>query len=379
MTTDTVVNPATGEVFRATDPVVSNVATPADFAAQFATPLDTTELIAMCEEINAWKNIPAQRTNLKTYVWRELSSLGMTSGTSYLAFADGTCPEEYTHNGANKTVDLKFIGVKKSLTESDILHSIGSIQAGYGIRQLIGGGAGSSGMPGGGDFGSLIRANITDLKSKEVVLGSTLVLNGWDNMLINGNATTNPLEFDGLVNLVTEANGAHVNAGTTGTFSAAAFDRFLAEACAKPTHIFGHPAAIQEMMAGYFQLGFAGSQVVNFTSGNRITPGYNFGGTINTGIGTLQVVADTNFPRTDMGGGNFQSSLYALRMTHNGEPLVYRIDQIGLQYRDLAPGCTAISFEIITKTALVVKMLCSQSVYSAGFQGRLTTSCTEIF
>src|SRR5512147_2110155 len=100
----------------ATDPAISNVATPGDFAAQFPTPLDPTEILALCEEISLWQNIPEKRTGLQQEIWRELSDLAFTSGSAYIAFSDGTCPEEYYHTGSNSTVNLKNLGVKKSLT-----------------------------------------------------------------------------------------------------------------------------------------------------------------------------------------------------------------------------------------------------------------------
>ena len=132
------------------------------------------------------------------------------------------------------------------------------------------------------------------------------------------------------------------------------------------------------MMSAYFQLGFAGSQIVNYQDGNRITPGFNFAGFVNTGVGRLMVVADSNFQRTAVGGTQFQADLWALRMTHNGEPLVYRITQIPLSLNDLAPGCTAISFEIWKATALIIKMCCAQGMYKATFTGRIVTTCGRL-
>jgi hypothetical protein len=164
---------------------------------------------------------------------------------------------------------------------------------------------------------------------------------------------------------------------TTGTFSAASFDRFLGEACVKPTAILGHPSAIQEMMSGYFQLGFAGSQVVNFQSGDRIVPGFNFASFVNTGVGRLGVIADNNFNRTTV-GSTFLADLWALRMSHNGEPLVFKLTQIPLSLRDLAPGCTAISFEIWAKTALVIKHCCAQGRYRSWYAGRIYSNCPVI-
>lgn len=370
-------------VQRATDPVVSNVATPVDFAAQFPTPLDPTEILAMCEEINLLNSIPERRTGLKQELWREMNELAFSSGSNYIAFTDGACPEEYFHDGDNTTVDLKNIGVKKSLTISDILHSRAVIMGGAGIEALNGPYPGSAGLPGGTDMGTMAREAIADLKEKEVKLGMTLLLNGEDRLLAVGNASSRPLEFDGIENIVTEANGAHTNLtsgqNASGTFSATNFDRFLAEACAKPTHILGHPQAIQEMMSGYFQLGFQGSQLINFNNGSRIVPGFSFAGQVETGIGRLTVIADSNFTRTASGTGSFSSKLFTMRMTHNGQPLVYRSTQIPLSLTDLAPGCTAISFEIWKKTALIVKHKCAQGVYAFGsWNGRIVTTCTSL-
>ena len=381
-----VINPSTGEAFvsRATDPLVSNVATPTDFAAQFPTPLDPTEVLTLCEEVTLIQAIPEIRTGLQTELWREMTSLAFTSGSNYIAFTDGACPEEYTHDGSNQTVNLKNLGAKKSLTVSDIMHSAAVVQGGAGIKALLGGFAAGQGLPGASDMATFGRQMIADLKEKEVRLGMSLVLNGEDRLLAVGDVDTRPLEFDGIEGWVTVAAGAHNNAITgqnaSGTFSAQNFDRFLSEACAKPTHLFGHPAAIQEVMSAYFQLGYQGSQVVNYADGNRIVPGFNFGGFVNTGIGRLQVIADNNFTRTASGSNSFKSNIYALRMTHNGEPLVYRSTQIPLSLIDLAPGCTSISFEIWKKTALIVKAMCAQGIYQFGSFGGRTgiTTCTAL-
>lgn len=368
-------------VQKATDPVVSNVATPADFAAQYPNPLDPTEVIALCEDISAWNAIPEVRTGLKTYTWREMDALSLTSGSHYLGFADGACPEEYSHAGDNFYVDLKNIGVKKSLTISDIMHSAASIAAGGAISRLNGPFNYGEGLPGNSGQSTFLQAAIADLKEKEVRLGMTLTMNGWDRLLVAGDATTYPLEFDGIETWASNRSCTfHTNStSASGTFSASGFDQFLSEGCQKPTHLFGHPAAIQEVMAAYFQLGAAGSQVINYNTGDRIVPGFNFAGFVNTGIGRLAVVADANFTRTANGASAFISGIYALRMVHNGDPLVYKITQIPLSMVDLAPGCTAISFEIWAKTALVIKVCCAQGKYTGFFTGRsAATGCTLI-
>ena len=370
-------------VTRATDPVTANVVLPADFAAQYPTPLDTTEILAMCEEITLWRDLPEKRTGLKQETYREMTSLAFNSGSSYIAFADYVCPEEYTHDGSNTTVDLKNIGAKKSLGVSDIMHSAAVAAAGWnGINTLVGPAAGI-GLPGQSDIGTFQRQNVADVKAKEMRLMATLVLNQADRLLAVGNSSSNSLEYDGIETLVTSALGAHVRATSalqaSGTFAASAFDQFLSEACAAPTDIFGHPQAVQEMMSSYFQLWGAGTQVINFGSGERLTPGYNFSSEVRTGIGTLRAHADKNFTRTAAGASSFSSSLYPLRMVHNGEPLVYRITQIPLSFQDYTPGCTSISFGMWSKLALVIKARCAQSKYESVFSGRVVTTCPTVY
>jgi hypothetical protein len=375
-------------VSRTTDPVISPApSTPIDFAAQFPQPLDTTELVTMCEEIGFWKNLPELPTSLKSETWRELNELAFTSGSSYISFADGACPEEYYHDGDNTTIDLKNIGAHKSLTISDILHSaaVSSMslgQFGVGINRIVGGFQFSEGMPGGNDQGTFLAEAVSDLKAKEMVLAGTLVLNGWDNLLINGDAVNVPLEFSGLATLVTTANGAHGNDITgqnaSGTFTGIAFDRYLAEGCAKPDTLVGHPQALQELMSAYFALGFQGSQIIYNNDGNRMVPGYNFAGEVNTGIGTLKVIADRNVAKATAGANSFSSSIFALRMRHNGEPLVYKRTQIPFSFRDLVPGCTAIQFQVWSKTALIVKAMCAQGIYRGVWTGRSVTTCPTI-
>lgn len=371
-------------VSKTTDPVIlpQPYSQPADFDAQYPQPLDPTEIIAMCEEVTLLQALPELGTSLNSDMWREMNSLAFTSGSAYIAFADGECPEEYTHDGNNTTVDIKNIGAKKTLSIRDIMHSTAVASANWhGINTLVGGLPSSEGIPGGSDMASFQKEVVLGVKEKEVRTAMTLVLNGYDKMLVDGDHVGNSLEFTGFESWATNYSCTfHTNDNdSSGTFSAISFDRFLTESCAKPTHVFGNPQAVQEMMSAYFQLGYQGSQIVNHADGNRIVPGFNFAGFVNTAVGTLTVVADNNFRRNDIGGGNFQADLWAMRMTHNGEPLVYKRTQIPLSLNDLVPGCTAISFEVWAATALVIKACCAQGEYTSQFTGRASVStCTAI-
>jgi len=383
--TEKVLNMRDGGAFvdRSTDPVTlpQPYASPADFAAQYPQPLDPTEFVAMCEEVTLLRTISELRTALKAETWRELNELAFTSGSAYIAFADGECPEEYTHDGDNTTVNLKNLGAKKSLSESDILHSAAVSSANWhGINRLIGGFQAGEGLPGGNDAGTFLREFVADVKEKEVRLAATLVMNGWDNLLVTGDHSGNSLEFTGIENWQTNYSCSfHTNDNSaSGTFSAAAFDRFLSESCAKPTHVLGHPQSVQEMMSAYFQLGFQGSQVVNVADGTRLTPGFNFASVVNTGVGPLTVVADNNFTRTAAGSSVIQADLWPVRMTHNGEPLIYQRTQIPFSMKDLTPGCTAVSFQVWVKTALIIKACCAQGQYTSQFTGRIQTTCPVI-
>lgn len=368
---------------RTTDPVIlpQPYSQPADFTAQYPTPLDPNEILDMCEEVSLYRALPRDQTALNQHTWREMTSLAFTSGSDYIAFADGECPEEYTHDGANSTVDIKNIGAKKTLSYRDIMHSRAVAGANWhGINQLNGGFPGSEGLPGGDGAAFNDNAFVMGVKEKEMRLATTLVLNGWDRLLVQGNHSSNSLEFTGFEQWATNYSCTmHTNDNSaSGTFSALSFDRFLSEACAIPTVVMGHSTAIQEMMSAYFQLGYQGSQIVNFQTGDRITPGYNFGSYVNTGVGKLPVIADNNFTRANAGGGAFQASLWAMRMSHNGQPLVYILDQVPLSLNDLVPGCTAISFQIWAATALIIKACCAQSEYTSQFTGRIVTTCTYV-
>ena len=370
-------------VKKATDPVIlpQPYAKPGDFAAQYPQPLDPTEIITMCEEVTLLQAIPDEATQLNAHLWREMTSLEFTSGSSYIAFADGECPEEYTHDGGNLTVSLKNIGAKKTLSIRDIMHSAAVAGSNWhGINTLIGGFPAGEGLPGGADSATFQAEYVASVKEKEIRTAMTLVMNGWDRLLVLGDTNTNSLEFDGIE--LWEANNTCTirsnDNSSSGTFSAIAFDRFLSESCAKPTHVLGSPQAVQEMLSAYFQLGYQGSQVVNFADGDRITPGYNFSSFVNTAIGRLEVIADNNFTRANAGGGAFQADLWPLRFTHNGEPLVYKINQIPLSLNDLVPGCTAVSFQVWAATALVIKACCAQNQYTSQFTGRIVSTCTTI-
>jgi hypothetical protein len=100
----------------------------------------------MCEEITLWQAIPEEETGINTVTWRELNSLAFTSGSAAIAFADGECPSEYTHDGTNTTVTHKNIGAKKSLSQRDLKHSLTLAGLPMGaINRLVGGqGKGSS-------------------------------------------------------------------------------------------------------------------------------------------------------------------------------------------------------------------------------------------
>jgi len=369
---------------RAADPnIVVSPTTHPDFDLIWPVLIDPTEVWPMCSEVSLSQVIPDEDWPLKTYMWAEVDEMVLKSGTfqNYLAFADGDCPPEYKDSTTEKTIALKNIGVYKSETLSDIIHAAAvASQPLGGLRTMMQPFLNQNTTPG-TQFNSpqeMLMETVAGLKERDIRVGTALVLNGEDYLLAKGDSNQNPLVFDGIETQVTQTKGAHVNTNISGTFSAVEFDRFLQEACVPPDIIMGHPSALQEISSGYFQLGFQGSQVVNVADGNRITPGFNFSNVINTAVGPIQMVADKNFTRIDMGGGTFQSPVFPLRMTYNGVRLIERRTQIPLSMMDLVPGCTSIQFQIIKKTVLVIKAICAQSRYTAKFTGRIVTTCPVI-
>jgi len=78
-------------------------------------------------------------TDYQADLWREMTTLDFSGdGATYQGFFDpGSCPEEYTHDGSNKSQTRRYIGGKKSLTNEEIRHSIAVARIqGLGISQL---------------------------------------------------------------------------------------------------------------------------------------------------------------------------------------------------------------------------------------------------
>ncbi len=361
---------------RDTDPVISPSPppTPGDFTTEFGTPIDTTEIIALCEELGLYSAFPDIVNGSKIDSWRELTQLEFASGCDSCAFTPGECPEDQVHNTGSETMTKRHIGVKKSLTQSDIVHSAASIAAGYGVNQVVGA-FNHQGLPGEMDAASLIRGSVANLKEKELRLAMILVLNCWDDLLVNGDNSANALEPDGVTNLITATNGARACPNwMTGTFSVNNLDRFMSAGCARPQAILGHPTALAEIALGYYGIG---SQTVFFDKNEGITPGLHFSSQIMAGIGPVALIGDSRFPRVDE-AGTFRTIVYPVRLTHNGEPLIYKATQIPLSAKDLAPGCTAISFEVWAVTALVVKAMCAQALCQMTFSGMVDDGCTYV-
>jgi len=362
---------------RDTDPNVlpTPVPTPGDFATEFGTPVDPTELLVLCEELGLYTAFPEIVNGSRVESWRELTQLAFASGCDSCAFHPGECPEDSVHHTDTESVTKRHFGVKKSLTESDIRHSIASIAGGVGVSQLVGA-FNDQGGPGNLDAASLIRGGVADLKEKELRLAMILVLNCWDDLLVNGDNVANPQEFDGIGQTITAANGARACPNwMTGTFSASTFDQFLAAGCAHPQAILGHPTALAQIALGYYGIG---AQTVVFDRNEGIIPGLNFANQIMAGIGPIALIRDSRFPRVARAGGTFDSIVYPVRLTHNGEPLIYKATQIPLSAKDLTPGCTAVAFEVWAVSALVVKAMCAQAVCQIRFSGMIDDGCVYV-
>lgn len=356
-----------------TDPVVllQPYTQPADFTAQYPQPLDPTEILTLCEEITIWQALPEVVTPTNADSWREMDTLAFTGAgvTNEGFFLKGGCPDTYTHDGDNRSVTRKYLGAQQTLSYEDIKHSlaVASIQ-GLGISSIS---------------TQQRRASVADVKEKEMLLQEILVLNKWDKALVKGNSAVNTLAFDGIETQVTQANGARINADPTGTFDIEDFDNFLNAGCARATHIVGHPKALEAIKKGYLSLGATGGtqpimQILMTKDGNQIVPGFILADMIDTSIGRLTLVPDFRFTVNQVQPDRFHATVYPLRVYHNGEPIVYKSSQTPLSFKDLVPGCTAISFMIYAVTCLVIKHMCAQSAYTANWPGVVGTGCDVI-
>jgi hypothetical protein len=356
-----------------TDPVVllQPYSQPSDFAYQYPQPLDPTEILTLCEETRVYQALPEVVTPFNADSWREMDALEMSGdgATNDGFFLKGGCPDTHTRAGDNLSRTRMYLGDQTTLAYEDVQHSLAvAAMRGLGISAIS---------------TQDRRVAVADAKAKEMLSMEILVVNNWDRALVSGNDTTNTLAFDGIETQVTSAAGARTNANPTGQFDVETFDQFLAQGCARPTHIFGHPMAIREIKLAYLQLGAASTQgpimqVVVTKDGQSIVPGFQMADMIDTAVGRLTLVPDFRFTATQVQPDRFHSIVYPLRLYHNGEPIVYKSTQTPLSFKDLAPGCTAISFMIYAVTALVIKHMCAQAAFQSNWPGRVETGCTIV-
>lgn len=363
-----------------TDPVVllQPYTQPSDFTAQYPQPLDPTEILTECEEISVYRALPEVVTPFNADQWREMTDVDFATATGLTNdgfFDKGGCPDRITASGETKSITRRYIGAQQTLSFEDIQHSaaVAAIR-GLGISRLM------THTVGGPDVIDVVR----DAKAKEIKKQEIIVLNNWDLALVKGDNSVNSLAFDGIETQVTAANGARCNADTTGTFNIEEFDNFLVAGCARPTHIFGHPKALESIKKGYLSLGAtAGSQPVQqvvLTRGadGGVVPGMVLADEVFTSIGRIMLVPDFRFTATQVADHAFESTVYPLRVRHNGEPLVYKSTQTPLVFKDLSPGCTAISFMVYAVTALTIKHMCAQACWTSQFAGIVGTGCDVV-
>ncbi len=355
---------------KTTDPVVllQPYTQPGDFTAQYPQPLDPTEVLTYCEETTVLQALPEVVTPFNADYWREMDELSFdTTGEAAEGFfLKGGCPDTIEHDGDNESVTRRFLGAQKTLSFEDIKHSMAVAgMQGLGISAIS---------------TQDRRASVADVKAKEMLLMEIETLNKFDRALVKGSNALNPLGFDGIETQVTSANGARINADPTGTFDVEDFDNFLNAGCARATHVFGHPKALEAIKKGYLSLGATGGtqpimQIMMTKDGNQVVPGFVLADLVDTSIGRITLIPDFRFSVTQVQPDRFHSTVYPLRVYHNGEPIVYKSSQTPLSFKDLTPGCTAISFMIYCVTALVIKHMCAQAAFTANWPGVTGTNC----
>lgn len=346
-----------GVVKRATDPIGTGV-TPTGFSGDYPVRLDPQAVFQLANNANLLRVIPEVTIGTKEYTWREITSVDFAAGKS-APFPDGDMPETFDDNGETKVVNLKTYGVMRRLKLTDILHSAAS--AGVQQRLKIW-----------NDDGEMNPEIIADLKAAQIKNATALLANALDKHLVIGDSGADPLQFDGLKKQVTAANGAqeHIDAVGT-TFDVNHFDKFLSQDTADGEHIIvAHPQVIEQIKRAYWST--IGTHTIFVANNDPVAPGVTLDNRIMTSIGEVLLVPDRNFGLTDNGDGTYAADIYVLNMRVAGEPLVYRVSQIPMSYKDLAEGATSIGIMVWTNTALVVKGMPVQKHYKSNFAGVLT-------
>jgi len=257
--------------------------------------------------------------------WNVLTAKG--SGST--PFAEGGTPAEVNTSYARRSAIYKELGATKSITDKMLA-------------------AGQS---------------FTDLEVLETEVAMREVIEDEESLIITGDATGSPIEFDGLVNLITTnvTDDANSALGFRTDLLDAEIARLVNDQGVIPTAIYcsyGMKRAINQSLAGDVRVNINQGATEGLTTGLDISFYQSMVGKLPI-IGTMAVPDDTTtYP------GNTVSDIYIVTEKHRGEDVLFLEDLYPIGKSMLDRTGAAIRFMVTECTVLVCR--------AEEFQARVT-------
>lgn len=243
--------------------------------------------------------------------WNVLTSIGI--GTS--AFAEGATPTEDNTTYVRRSAVYKELGKKKSISD----------------RMLA---AGASFLD--------VESELTDVAMREVIQDE-------ETLIVSGDATGNPLQFDGLEKqIVAVANVVDDAANALGFRTA-----LLNEAVAKVQTLYAvRPTAIyvSYLMKKAINESLSGDVRVNLNSGNEVATGVEIG-FFQSAVGKLPIIASYAVPTS--GTTTIVGDIYVVTEKAQGGDVLYMEDLYGMGKSMLDRTGAAIKFMVTECTVMV--------------------------
>ena len=242
--------------------------------------------------------------------WNVLSAMGV--GTS--AFAEGATPTEDNTTYVRRSAVYKELGKKKSISD----------------RMLAAG------------------ASFTDIESELTEVAMREVIQDEESLIITGDATTNPLQFDGLALQITGGSVIDDAENALGFRTAllnAAVAKLQTNYGVKPTAIY-----CSYLMKKAINESLAGDVRVNLNAGNEVSTGVEVG-FFQSAVGKLPIIATYAVPNTV--DTNTSSHIYLVAEKAQGGDVLYMEDLYGLGKSALDRTGASIKFMVTECTVLV--------------------------
>lgn len=242
--------------------------------------------------------------------WNVLSAMGV--GNS--AFAEGATPTEDNTTYVRRSAVYKELGKKKSISD----------------RMLAAG------------------ASFTDIESELTEVAMREVIQDEESLIVTGNATSNPLQFDGLQSQLTGGSITD-DAENAAGFRTALLNQAVAyiqtNYGVRPTAIY-----VSYLMKKAINESLAGDVRVNLDATNTVGTGVDVG-FFQSAVGKLPIIASYAVPTTT--DTNTSGDIYVVCEKAQGGDVLYMEDLYGLGKGMLDRTGAAIKFMVTECTVMV--------------------------